>query len=137
MISRIRCAHCRRLFEPNPRVKNQRYCGDKPCQRARKNSWQKQKLTSDSDYRANQRECDRQWRTRHPAFWRLYRTAHPRSTERNRLLQRHRNGKRRGVIAKMDASRQVFPVIAGTYHLVPEVAKMDALRQKVLLIPVT
>ncbi len=41
------------------------------------------------------------------------------------------------MIAKMDASRQVFPVIAGTYHLVPEVAKMDALRQKVLLIPVT
>jgi hypothetical protein len=40
------------------------------------------------------------------------------------------------VIAKMDASIQVSPVIAGTYHLVPEVAKMDALRQKVLLIPV-
>ena len=36
MISRIRCAHCRRLFEPNPRVKNQRYCEDEPCQRAGK-----------------------------------------------------------------------------------------------------
>ena len=137
MNSRIRCAHCRRLFEPNPRVKNQRYCGDKPCQQARKNFWQKEKLASDSDYRANQRECDRQWRARHPGYWRTYRTAHPRSTERNRLFQTNRNAKRRSLIAKMDASKPIFPVLAGTYHLVPEIAKMDALRQKVLLIPVT
>ena len=136
MISRIRCVHCKRLFEPSPRVKNHRYCDDKPCQRARKNSWQKQKVASDPDYRANQRECDRQWRIRNPAYWRIYRAAHSQSTERNRLLQRSRNWKRRGLIAKMDASRQVLPVIAGTYHLVPEIAKMDALTQKVLLIPV-
>jgi hypothetical protein len=32
MDPRIRCAHCRRLFQPNPRVKDQRYCSEKPCQ---------------------------------------------------------------------------------------------------------
>jgi hypothetical protein len=138
MDPRIRCAHCRRLFQPNPRVKDQRYCSEKPCQRARKNLWQWQKLASDPDYQANQRECDRQWRKRHPDYWRLYRRRHPRSAERNRLFQRARNGKRRPppVIAKMDASKPSLSVIPGTYYLVPEIAKMDALTRKVILIPV-
>jgi len=31
----IPCTHCGRLFAPDPRVKNQRYCGEKDCQRGR------------------------------------------------------------------------------------------------------
>lgn len=137
MISKIRCVHCRRLFQPNPRIKNQRFCNQRPCQRARKNLWQKQKLASDPDYRANQRECDRQWRVRNPGYWRLYRSSHPHSSKRNRLLQIRRNGKRRRLIAKMDALKQPLSMITGTYYLVPEIAKMDASTQKVLLIPVS
>ena len=38
---------CGRLFDPNFRVKNQRYCGGQACQRARKQEWQKQKLAVD------------------------------------------------------------------------------------------
>jgi hypothetical protein len=41
------------------------------------------------------------------------------------------------MIAKMDALSPFLHGITGTYYLVPEVAKMDALTQKVLLIPVT
>ena len=52
----IRCANpsCRRLFLPNPQVKNQQYCKKKACQRLRKNLWQKHKMASDADYQDNQ-----------------------------------------------------------------------------------
>jgi hypothetical protein len=40
----IRCAHCRCLVLPNPRVKTQRFCSNKTCQGARKAQWQRTKL---------------------------------------------------------------------------------------------
>jgi hypothetical protein len=48
------CPHCGKRFLPHPAVFNQRYCGSTDCQRARKKSWQKEKLKSDPDYRENQ-----------------------------------------------------------------------------------
>src|SRR2546425_5475323 len=45
----IRCAHCRCLVLPNPRVKTQRFCSNKACQRARKAQWQRTKLATDPD----------------------------------------------------------------------------------------
>ncbi|NLI31809.1 MAG: hypothetical protein GX422_03355 [Deltaproteobacteria bacterium] len=56
----IQCAHCGCRFEPNPRVKNQSCCSQKDCQRARKRKWRKAKLVSDPDYKANQRDCQRE-----------------------------------------------------------------------------
>ena len=35
-----RCAHCRQVFIPNSRVKNQQYCDRQICQNARKAKWQ-------------------------------------------------------------------------------------------------
>jgi hypothetical protein len=101
----IRCAapHCGRLFDPDPRVKGQRYCSEKACQRARKRKWQKEKLAVDPDYQANQRDCQSEWHRLHPDYYRKYRQAHPRYCERNTLLQNCRNAKAR-VIATMDAS---------------------------------
>jgi hypothetical protein len=100
----IRCAHCGNFFEPNTRAKNQRYCSHKECQRARKRAWQKEKLRTDPDYKANQRDCQRNWHQRHPQYYRQYRNINTASAERNRLLQRVRDAKRRPLLAKMDAS---------------------------------
>jgi len=140
MNHKIRCAHCHRLFHPNPRVKNQRYCGRKVCQRARKNLWQRQKLANDPDYQANQRDCQKNWQKQHPHYWRKYRDQHPDYCERNRLLQKQRDKKRRFQnLAKMDGSETFSLVKSGSYYLVPEdrdLAKMDALTPKVLLIPI-
>jgi hypothetical protein len=55
----IRCSHCGRSVRANPRLREQRYCGDRCCQRARKTLWQRQKMTSDADYQANQLEGQR------------------------------------------------------------------------------
>ncbi len=131
-----RCAHCGCPLDLNPRAKNQRYCGKKECQRARKRLWQKGKMATDADYRANQQECNKAWRGRNPDYWRNYRKSHPRYVERNRLLQKARRCRR---VAKMDTSGVDSFVSTGTYWLIPEkgVAKMDAFARKVVLVAVT
>ena len=68
---------CGRLFNPNPRVKNQRYCSEKECQRAWKRLWQRRKLATDPDYKANQADSQKTWREKHPDYWREYRERNP------------------------------------------------------------
>lgn len=132
-----RCLHCRCLFVFNPRLKNQRYCGRSECQRVRKRLWQRQKMAADADYQQNQRAAQKLWQQEHPEYWRQYRERRPDYAENNRRLQRQRDH-RRGALAKMDASGRRNRIKAGTYYLLPEstdLAKMDALAQKITLIP--
>ena len=138
----IRCAHCRCLVLPNPRAKTQRFCSNKACQRARKAQWQRAKVATDPDYRANQRACQHQWQQRHPQYWRQYRQRRADYRERNRLLQQHRDHKRRRrPLAKMDVFESIIAIQPGIYHLIPAVgphlAKMDVLSQKCHVIPIT
>jgi hypothetical protein len=142
MNRKMRCVHCRCLFVPNPRAKPQRFCANTACQRARKAQWQREKMAADPDYRANQRDCQHRWQHQHPHYWRQYRQKRTDYCERNRLLQQHRDHKRRGrPLAKMDASAPVSFIKPGIYHLIPAVgphlAKMDVLSQKCHVIPIT
>jgi len=91
----FRCACCRRIVRRNPRARNQRYCGAKPCQQARKNKWQQNKQQMDSDHRKNKEESQRTWRQQNPDYWKLYREKNPAYCERNRQLQRKRDLKRK------------------------------------------
>ena len=134
-----RCAHCKRFFRPNPRVKSQLYCSRKACQRARKTLWQRRKMRTDPDYRDTQRTSQKQWCEQHPDYWREYRRQHPDYCQKNRQLQKERDTKRRcGDLAKMDALEGIEPIKTGTYYLVspPRVhlAKKDSLGQKVVII---
>lgn len=132
-----RCLHCRCLFVFNPRLKNQRYCGRSECQRVRKRLWQRQKMAADADYQQNQRAAQKLWQQEHPEYWRQYRERRPDYAENNRRLQRQRDQRLRA-LAKMDASGRRNRIKAGTYYLLPEstdLAKMDALAQKITLIP--
>ncbi len=45
-----RCAHCGCPLELKARSRNQRYCGKKECQGARKRLWQKNRMATDPDY---------------------------------------------------------------------------------------
>ncbi|MBS4067319.1 MAG: hypothetical protein KGZ62_01815 [Sulfurimonas sp.] len=138
-MERKRCAHCGCPLDLNGRTKNQSYCGNKECQRARKRLWQKQKRATDPDYKANQKECQKAWVEKNPDYWRNYRKEHPEYVERNRLLQKVRRSKQSAGVAKMDASASDSSVGSGSYWLIPErgVAKMDASIRKVHLVPVT
>ena len=132
------CAACGGLFVPRRNVPQQRYCSKPACQRTRRQRWQRHKLKSDADYRANQAAAQRRWRERHPDYWRRYRQTHPEYAAHNRERQRTRNRRRRSAgtgpspppIANMDAYRSQKPFRSGTYRLIPvmagEVAKMDA-----------
>lgn len=67
--------------------------------------------------------------------------SHPLYVERNRLLQRRRDRKRQVQnLAKMDALKRVSLLESGIYYLIPEgsdLAKMDALNRRFILIPTT
>ena len=56
---RFRCRHCRRIH--TARVADQKYCGAKVCQRARKREWRLKKYESDPDYRLNQKASTEAW----------------------------------------------------------------------------
>jgi len=99
-MEKIQCTHCRSRLVPNPHMKNQRYCSKIECQRARKASWQRQKLATDPDYQANKRESQSAWRGRNPGYWRNWRARHPEYVQRNRIRQQDRRSR----VAKMDAS---------------------------------
>jgi hypothetical protein len=134
-----RCAACGQGFRPRAQNPHQRYCGMAACQRERRRCWQKSKLQSDGDYRANQAQAQRAWAGGHGDYWRAYRSAHPEYTDRNRLEQRRRDCRRRAArLAKMDASTSDHPVPSGTYRLVAAVdgdlAKMDAWTVKISVI---
>ncbi len=142
MDQKIRCANrsCRRLFLPNPRVKNHQYCDREDCQRVRRNRWQRQKMKDDPQYRKDQLEGQQCWTEQNQDYWRRYRDQHPEYAERNRLLQKKRDQKRRSQnLAKMDSLNQESFVKAGSYYLIPgtaDLAKMDSLSHKYLLIPI-
>lgn len=114
------CMHCGRSFPPTR--KSQKYCTETDCRRSCKRRWQKQKLRTDTDYKAAQREAQSRWFKNNPDYYRRYRYTHPDYTERNRQLQKIRNRRRlKGLsaqrkIAKMGA-KPVF--ISGLYRLLP------------------
>ena len=85
-----RCKYCDREFVPCPRVKNQQYCSDRTCQRARKRLWQKEKLGRDKDYRLNQKAAQKVWRAKNSGYWKVYRDKHPQYVNANRENQRKR-----------------------------------------------
>ena len=126
----FRCACCRRILPRNPRVKNQQYCGAADCQRARKRKWQREKMDTDPDYRANQRESQRSWQQRNPDYWLWYRCKNTNYRRRNRVLQRGRDN-----LAKMDTLNRIFNDTTTTYLISPEPGnrvKMDALEVKII-----
>ena len=136
MTERSRCAHCQRFFRPDPRIKEQRYCGREECQRARKALWQKRKMARDDDYRKNHREAQQAWAANNPDYWRRYRASHPEYRERNRRMQQERDARRRERdLAKMDASKGETQIDPDTYLLVPaSLAKKDPSGQTVVVI---
>jgi len=106
------CKHCGSRFLATRR--SQKYCTEESCRRSRKRQWQRNKLASDPDYRAAQREAHVCWLAKNPDYYRTYRRNNPSYTLENRLKQRIRNRRSREKIAKMDAK---MPVITGLYQL--------------------
>lgn len=67
------CVACQSSFTVRPQSPKQTYCSKPACQRERRSVWNKQKMLSDPDYRANQAAAQQAWHARHPDYWRTYR----------------------------------------------------------------
>jgi len=126
-MKRRKCKHCGRSFVIGARHPDQKYCTQKECQRARKNDWQRHKLSSDEDYRSNQAACKTEWLKHNTGYWKQYRKTHPEYAQLNREKQRERNLNRRqpsdrpiaSGVAKMDAKNSQRVLISGYYQLIP------------------
>ncbi len=123
-----RCAGCHKLFHPRPQSPDQKFCSAAECQRERKRRWQKARRAADADYRDNDVQANRQWRSRHPGYWRAYRRKHPQYviTNRHRQHERDRAAQRivppaapRPDLANEDVSEAFMPLEAGTYRMIP------------------
>ncbi len=74
---RFRCRCCHKMC--TERVRGQKYCSEVRCQRARKNTWYREKCAGDPDYRANQRASNQSWLESQggsAAYFRKYRRRH-------------------------------------------------------------
>ncbi len=69
-MQRLRCVNCNGLFTPAPQVPKQTYCSKPNCQKERRKQWQKNRLQSDPDYRANQSRAQKAWTEKNPNYWR-------------------------------------------------------------------
>ena len=121
------CNACRRIHPVNPRNLNQKYCNRADCQRARKREWQRKKRATDSDYRQNQKDCQKRWLENHPDYWRAYR-------KRKKGLPPPPDPP----TAKMDGSSAYFFVLPGKCIPIPvpgKNVKMDAIQATIIPIP--
>ena len=76
-MQRLRCANCNDLLTPTPQVPKQTYCSKPNCQKARRKQWQKNRLQSDPDYKANQSRAQKAWTEKNPNYWRELRQTGP------------------------------------------------------------
>ena len=130
----VPCVNCGTFFVP--RNRNQNYCLNKVCQRARKASWEKQQRHTNLTFNQNRRLSQKKWLENTPGYWKDYRHRHPGQVERNRALQKIRNRRRKPettapsevVIAKTDAREAPEINLCGPFWLVPVIAKTDAVK---------
>ena len=134
----FRCACCKRIRPRNPRVKNQRYCGDKRCQQARKTKWERDQQQADPYYRINKKECQERWKQKNPDYWKQYRQNHPEYRRHNRRMQSRRDQRINtgGTdLVKMDTLDAFLNDTAVSYFICPaksDLGKMDALEVKII-----
>ena len=135
------CNNCKKQKPVNIRlIVPQHYCGDAPCQRARKAEWQRHKKASDADYRARQKQGVKHWQQQKPLhrYMSQYRQEHRDYVAQNRDQQKVRNQKRRleqqqQKIVKMDAlvkqleKSNIYLMTPYQVDASPKIVNMDAL----------
>lgn len=139
------CRHCGKRTRKNPRIKSyQGYCGSQPCQQARKNRWERERLENNLSYHTRRKSQKKHWRENRPdhQYQQQYRQTHPIYEETNRQKQLLRNKKATKIaleslvkkIVKTDALNAESLVGRGLYEILPyktrpgkKIVKTDAL----------
>ncbi len=105
-----KCLCCHHIFVPDPRVKNQKYCGSPACAKASKRAAQKAWRSR----RRNRKKCavhQKRWRCRNPDYMAKYRAGHPEYVRRENALRkvRHLNARHWQARAKNAVKRDMMP----------------------------
>ena len=97
-----RCHCCRKLYQPHPQTYLQQKTCDNPACRAWRNreKW-KDFIRQDPLYSQSQKVKQKQWRQSHPRYWKVWRKDHPAYVARNRKLQKARDARKLGFLAKL------------------------------------
>jgi hypothetical protein len=153
---RFKCRHCHRTV--TTKRAGQQYCGERACQRARKQEWSREKYKSDADYRINQKESTDAWLASQggaAAYYRDYRRRRRKcklaaeatgpSAEASTVCEAtHENHSvissyepcmaKRMVRANRDASLHHGPIKTGRYEIITVGANRDAVIAEIRLI---
>ena len=120
-----RCCFCHRLFTPSRFHPEQTSCSAEPCQQQRRSQTRKRQLATDPEYRQVCRDSARKWRTKNPEYWKQYRSAKPKSVERNRTLQPRRDLRRRlANLANNNLALDLKSSVAGVWLLGPVISDL-------------
>ena len=127
----IICKNCGQQKLANIRLKgNQHYCSDPFCQRARKATWQREKMAKDANYRSRQQQSVDRCQQQYPwhSYMHRYRQGHPNYVAKNREQQKVRNQQKRQranqkKIVKMDA---LLNQVENSMDFIMTPYKMDA-----------
>jgi hypothetical protein len=121
---------------------DQRYCGARECQKARKNAWRREKYAQDSDYRANQRDSTNAWLDEQggsAAYHRTYRRRRKNPSPPGAVSEPSPSSLTPQLGAKRDAESAESPLASGVYTLVPLQpdgdAKRDAFLVEIAVVP--
>jgi hypothetical protein len=111
---RSKCENCKEFFRPDPRSRDrQRYCSEPLCKAASKAASQARWLAKpkNRDYfrGPTHRVRNRDWRARHPDYWRTYRTAKKETSTAQAIDSTGKNPER----AKKDVLMAQPPVLIG------------------------
>ncbi len=131
------CPGCGQPFEPRPQVKKQIYCSSPACQQKRRNTWQRKKLRTDSDYREQLRKAQQNWRNRNPNYSREYRKAQAQPVKNDKDQQRSKpDALQKSNFAKVDATNWPGQLRAGVYRIRPLEATANA-KKDVWIVEIT
>ena len=106
---RKRCYCCLKLYQPHP----QTYLQQKTCDQESCRAWRKRRAVKAwrlkyPQYAQSDPSQQRIWQKAHPDYWKRWRKDHPAYVVRNRKVQKVRDAKKRGFLAKGNAWRPIW-----------------------------
>jgi hypothetical protein len=120
------CRSCQQSFEPSKYRPDQIFCSQADCQRRRRTDYHRRKIEADPVYAVVVSDSRQKWREAHPDYQKSYRLSHEGSVERNRQLQRQRDGKRRvQSLVKNNLALDLKRSTAGVWLIGPAARDLD------------
>ena len=99
---RKKCRCCHTLYLPYPQTYRQQItCNKKSCRAWRNREKWKNFIRKDPLYGQSQKVKQKQWRQSHPHYWKAWRKNHAAYVARNRRLQKVRDARKLGFLAKL------------------------------------